>query len=108
MNQTLRHLCMYIDDIDQPSLDKADIREYTILQPGKNLDLSVLLKAKIFKNKGHKSAAIDAMKKLQETGLGTLKELGSSCGTSMVCLISKMMYTLIYYTYMILNTEISL
>jgi len=89
---------MYVDDIDQPSLDKADIRGYTILQPGKKLNLSVLLKGKVFKNKGHKSAAIDAMKKLQEAGLGTLKELGSSCGTSMVYLISKIIYTLIYYT----------
>lgn len=48
---------MYVDDIDQPSLDEADIRSC-------NLDLSVLLKAKAFKNKEHKSSTIDASRKL--------------------------------------------
>ena len=65
-------------------MDKADIRGYTILQPGKKLDLSALLKAKVFKNKGHKSGAVEAMKKLQEAGLRELKALGGARGTSMV------------------------
>ena len=37
----------------------------------------------MFKNKGHKSRAAEAMKQLQEAGLGKMKELGSVCGTSM-------------------------
>ena len=50
----------------------------------KKLDLSALIKAKKYKSKGNKVAAVAAFKRLQEMELGTLHELGSSRGTPMV------------------------
>ena len=55
-----------------------------ILQPGKKLDISALIKAKRFKDKGNKSGAVAACIKLQNKGLGALHELGKRHGTSMV------------------------
>ena len=57
---------------------------YTILQPGKKLDISALIKAKRFKDKGNKAGAVAACKRLESAGLGVLHELGKSRGTSMV------------------------
>ena len=62
----------------------VDLEGYTILQPGIKLDLSALIKAKKYNSKGEKAAAVAACKKLEEMELGTLHELGSSRGTSMV------------------------
>ena len=52
--------------------------------PGKNLDLSAIIRAKKFKSRGNKPAALQAFKTLQEAGIGTLEELGSARGTAMV------------------------
>ena len=70
--------------------DNVDITGYTLPLPGKRLDISAIVKAKKFKNKGNKPAALDACKKLEEAGLGNLQELGKSRGTSMVMTISEM------------------
>lgn len=68
--------------------DKEDIvtdhAGYTILQPGKKLDFSALIKAKRFKDRGNKPGAVAACKKLESAGLGVLHELGKSHGMSMV------------------------
>lgn len=74
-------------DIPDQHLDNPDIAGYTLLLPGKKLDLSTLVKAKKFKNRGNKPAAIDACKKLEEAGIGSLIELGSARGTNMVSII---------------------
>ena len=45
---------------------------------------SAVCKAKKIKDKGNKPAAIEACRRLEKEGLGTLHELGSSRGTPMV------------------------
>jgi hypothetical protein len=62
-------------------LDNPDIAGYTA---GKKLDISAVIKAKKFKHKGNKPAALEACKKLEEAGIGKLLELGSSRGVAMV------------------------
>lgn len=64
--------------------DDSNLEGYTLLQAGKKLDISALVKAKKYKGRGNKAAAVEACKKLQEKGFGELCELGSSRGTSMV------------------------
>lgn len=57
---------------------------YTLLQPGKILDLSSILKNKKYQNRGHKEGAVKAMKKLEADGLGTLKKKELHCGAAAV------------------------
>lgn len=83
---TMNMIVLLLDIPDQ-HLDNPDIAGYTLLLPGKKLDLSTLVKAKKFKNRGNKPAAIDACKKLEEAGIGSLIELGSARGTNMVSII---------------------
>ena len=76
----------HVDNADKDDLvtGDQDSAGYTILQPGKKLDISALIKAKRFKDKGNKAGAVAACKKLQSDGLGVLHELGKSRGTPMV------------------------
>ena len=67
-----------------PPCDDANLEGYTLLQLGEKLDISALVKAKRYKGRGNKVAAVEACNKLQEKGFGTLLELGSSRGTPMV------------------------
>ena len=82
------NICIFVDKNGPQNLNDVDLEGYTILQPGKKLDLSALIKAKKYKSKGNKAAAVTACKKLQEMELGILHELGSSRGTSMVRIAS--------------------
>ena len=75
---------LFVDKNGPQNLSDIDLEGYTILLPGKKLDLSALIKAKKYKSKGNKVAAVAAFKRLQEMELGTLHELGSSRGTPMV------------------------
>ena len=52
--------------------------------PGTVIDISAVCKAKNFKDKGNKPAAIEACRRLEEEGLRTLHELGSLRGTPML------------------------
>ena len=72
-----------ITDIGDQEFDNPDICGCAIL-PGKNLDLSAIIRAKKFKSRGNKPAALEAFKTLQEAGIGTLEELGSARRTAMV------------------------
>lgn len=65
-------------------MDHPDVNGFTLLLPGKAIDISAVCKAKKFKDKGNKPASIEACRKLEKEGLGTLHELGSSRGTPMV------------------------
>ena len=65
-------------------MDHPDVNGFTLLLPGKAIDISAVCKAKKFKDKGNKPAAIEACRRLEKEGLGTLHELGSSRGTPMV------------------------
>ena len=65
-------------------LDNPDTAGYIVLLPGKRLDISAIIKAKKFKHRGNKPAALEACRRLGEAGVGTLSELGSSRGTAMV------------------------
>ena len=67
-----------------PPCDDSNLEGYTLLQDGEKLNISALVKAKKYKGRGNKAAAVEACKKLQEKGFGKLLELGSSRGTSMV------------------------
>ena len=57
---------------------------FTILQPGKILDLSAMLKAKKYSARGNKDGAIKAMKKLQSDGFGMLKKKDMQRGAAAV------------------------
>ena len=60
------------------------IKGMLVTQLGKKLDISALIKAKRFNDKGSKAGAVAACKKLESAGSGVLHELGKSYGTSMV------------------------
>ena len=70
--------------MSEDQLDNLDVAGYTILLPGKALDISAIVKAKKFKNKGNKPGALEACKRLEEAEMGKLVELGKSRGTAMV------------------------
>jgi len=77
---------------------------FTILQPGKLLDLSAMLRAKKYANRGNKERAIKAMDKLESDGLGKLlrKEMqhgASAVSSSVMHIIQRNMATLsqLYY-----------
>jgi len=57
---------------------------FTILQPGKLLDLSAMLRAKKYANRGNKERAVKAMKKLESDGLGKLLRKEMQRGASAV------------------------
>ena len=78
------------------NLNDVDLEEYTVLLPGKKLDLGALIKAKKYKGKGNKIAAVAACKRLQEMELGVLHELGSSQGTPMVLVYMQAIYRSMY------------
>ena len=61
-----------------------DVNGFTLLLPGKVIDISAVCKAKNFKDKGNKPAAIEACRRLEEEGLGTLHELRSLRGIPML------------------------
>lgn len=66
---------------------------YTLLQPGKILDLSTMLKNKKYQNRGQKEGAVKAMKKLEADGLGRLKtkELHrGAAAVSHICVYTKL------------------
>ena len=66
-------------------MDHPDANDFTLL-PGKAIDISAVCKAKKFKDKGNKPAAIEACRRLEKE-LGNLHELGSSRSTPMVIII---------------------
>ena len=70
--------------MSEDQLDNLDVSGYTILLPGKALDISAIVKAKKFKSRGNKPGALEACKRLKEAGMGKLVELGKSRGTAMV------------------------
>jgi hypothetical protein len=70
--------------IKEQQFDHPDVNGFTLLLPGKAIDISAVCKAKKVKDKGNKPAAIEACRRLEKEGLGTLHELGSSRGTPMV------------------------
>ena len=74
-----------ITELKEQQIDHPDITGFTLLLPGKVIDITAVCKAKKFKDKGNKPAAIEACRRLETEGLGTLCELGSSRGTAMVC-----------------------
>ena len=70
--------------MSEDQLDNLDVAGYTILLPGKALDISAIVKAKKFKNRGNKPGALEAFRRLEEAGMGKPVELGKSRGTAMV------------------------
>lgn len=76
-------------ELKEQQIDHPDLNGFTLLLPGKVINISAVCKAKKFKDRGNKPVAIEACRRL-EKGLGTLHELGSSRGTPMVnlCIIS--------------------
>ena len=57
-----------------PVVGKLTVEGFCLTLPGKQLDLSVLLKEKKFRHKGNKEGALRAMRILEEDGLGRLDE----------------------------------
>ena len=57
-----------------PVVGKSTVEGFCLTLPGKQLDLSVLLKEKKFRHKGNKEGALRAMRILEEDGLGRLDE----------------------------------
>ena len=74
----------FLVDMSEDQLDNLDVFGYTIPLPGKAFDISAIVKANKFKNRGNKPGALEACKRLEETGMGKLVELGESRGTAMV------------------------
>ena len=70
-----------VGDFDDSLINNA---AYTLLQPGKVLDLSIMLKNKKYQNRGQKEGAVKAMKKLEADGFGVLKKKEMHRGTSAV------------------------
>ena len=69
------------------STDEQSNETYTLLLPGKTLNLSDLLAAKKFRSRGGRPAALEAMTNLQVDGLGVLQDLPSSKhSTNQVCM----------------------
>ena len=65
---------------------------FTILQPGKVLDLSMMLKNKKYQNCGQKDGAVNAMKRLEVDGLGTLQKKDMHRGASAVSHVQHAQY----------------
>ena len=93
-NEIKRHgegtyVCLHIElmlnyktaDFDDSLINNA---AYTLLQPGRILDLSTMLKNKKYQNRGNKEGAVKVMKKLEEDGLGTLKKKELNRGAAAV------------------------
>ena len=70
-----------VGDFDDSLINNA---AYTLLQSGKVLDLSTMLKNKKYQNRGQKEGAVKAMKKLEADGFGVLKKKEMHRGTSAV------------------------
>lgn len=68
---------------------------FTILQLGKVLDLSVMLKNKKYQNCGQKEGAVNAMKRLEADGLGTLQKKDMHRRASAVSHVQHVQYTCI-------------
>lgn len=68
---------------------------FTILQPGKVLDLSMMLKNKKYQNRGQKDGAVNAMKRLEADGLGTLQKKDMHRGASAVSHVQHAQHTCI-------------
>lgn len=58
---------------------------YSLLLPGKVLNLSTLNTQRKFRDRGNKAGAIEAWKLLQQSGLGKMIETKARRGTDMVC-----------------------
>ena len=71
----------YTGDFDDSLINNG---AYTLLLPGKVLDLSTMLKNKKYQNRGQKEGAVKAMNKLEADGLGELKRKEMHRGTSAV------------------------
>ena len=61
------------------------VAQYCLLLPGKTLHISALLAAKRFRDRGNKEGSVNAIKLLQEAGLGTVIEIKPTRGASTVC-----------------------
>lgn len=59
---------------------------YSLLLPGKVLNLTVLNNLRKFRDRGNKAGAIESWKLLDEAGLGTVIESKARRGTDMVCM----------------------
>lgn len=57
-----------------PVVGKSTVEGFCLTLPGKQLDLSILLKEKKFRHKGNKEGALRAMRILEDDGLGRLEE----------------------------------
>ncbi|MCG8622027.1 MAG: hypothetical protein MJE68_08545 [Proteobacteria bacterium] len=70
--------------MSEDQLDNLDVAGYTILFPGKALDISIIVEANKLKNRGNKPGALEACERLEEAGLSKLVEFRKSRGTAMV------------------------
>jgi len=75
--------CFYIltaDKEGQSSSKSAPIstEAFCLTLPGRILNVTALNYAKKFRNRGNKDVALQALKRLEEDGLGRLEEVGSS------------------------------
>ena len=61
----LAYLYLFNLGVNEQTLDNPDATGYTLLLPGKRLDISAIIKAKKFKHRGNKSGALEACNKLQ-------------------------------------------
>lgn len=66
--------CTLGANIDVRMVGGKTTEGFCLTLPGVQLDVSVLLKEKKFRGKGNKDGALQAMRNLQEEGLGQLKE----------------------------------
>lgn len=57
-----------------PQQQRQSIEQFCLMLPGKVLDLSQLLTAKKFHNRGNKQGALTAFKTLETDELGNLEE----------------------------------
>ena len=67
-----------VTDCNSSNADERSNENLLLLLPGKRLNLSDILAAKKFRNKGGRQAAVEAMTNLQADGLGVLQDLPSS------------------------------
>lgn len=66
---------LFKDQLDCEDDQLKETARYTLLLPGKNLDLTTLNNAKKFRNKGNKEGGLQAFRQLENSGLGTIEDL---------------------------------
>ncbi len=96
---------IYISEATNTSSGDAKVRSnatFSLLLPGKILNLTVISQLKKCRGRGNKPAAKECWKMLHDAGLGTLRENKARRGTDLVSsnLITTKIYYFVIFSYM--------